>query len=95
MVSHNLRDRGGTALLGGNLAEGDLSLFVDGEGGDLHLVSSASAAIDQGVALASGVCDEDMDGDPRPIGAARDIGADEYYVFVPRFSLFLSLVIKN
>lgn len=78
LVSHNLRDRGGTAFLAGNLASGSLSLFADGAGGDLHLASGASAAIDCGVALADGVCDEDMDGHPRPLGAARDIGADEY-----------------
>jgi hypothetical protein len=95
LVSHNLMDRGGTALMGGNLERGDLSLFVDGAGGDLHLVSSATAAIDRGVALASGVCDEDIDGHPRPAGAARDIGADEYYVFVPRHQLFLPLVVRN
>jgi hypothetical protein len=95
LVSHNLQDRGGTAVLAGNLESAPLSLFVDGAGGDLHLVSSASAAIDRGVALPSGVCDEDMDGHPRPTGAARDIGADEYYVFVPRYALFLPLVISD
>jgi hypothetical protein len=95
LVSHNLMDRGGTALLGGNLQRGDLSLFVDGAGGDLHLVSSATAAIDRGVALASGICDEDIDGNPRPVGSARDIGADEHYVFVPRHHLLLPLVVRN
>jgi len=95
LVSHNLRDRGGTAVLEGNLESAPLSLCVDGVGGDLHLVSSATAAIDRGVELAGGVCDEDMDGDPRPTGAARDIGADEYYVFVPHHHLFLPLVARN
>ena len=95
LVSHNLRDRGGTALLAGNLEDAPLSLFVDGAGGDLHLVPSASAAIDRGVALASGVCDDDVDGDPRPVGAAPDIGADEYYSFVPSDYLFLPLVISS
>lgn len=78
LVSHNLRDRGGTAYLAGNLEDAPLSLFVDGTNGDLHLAASASLAIDQGVVLAGGLCDDDMDGDPRPIGSARDIGADEY-----------------
>jgi hypothetical protein len=95
LVSHNLRDRGGTAVLAGNLESAPLSLFVDGPGGDLHLVSSAAAAIDRGVALESGVCDEDIDGNPRPVGAARDIGADEYYSFVPSHYLFLPLVIRS
>jgi hypothetical protein len=44
----------------------------------LHLLASASAAIDQGVALPAGLCDNDIDGDPRPLGLAPDIGADEF-----------------
>jgi hypothetical protein len=78
LVSHNLRDRGGVAFLAGNLEDAPLSLFVDGAGGDLHLAANASSAIDQGEALAGGLCDDDIDGDLRPIGPARDIGADEY-----------------
>jgi hypothetical protein len=78
LATHNFMDRGGTARLAGNLDDQPLSLFVDGPGGDLHLVSGASAAIDQGVAVAGGLCDDDIDGDARPIGAARDVGADEY-----------------
>jgi hypothetical protein len=77
LVTHNLRDRGGTARLLGNLEHQPLSSFVDGTGGDLHLVSSATVAIGQGVAVAGGLCDDDIDGDPRPIGRARDVGADE------------------
>jgi hypothetical protein len=83
LVSHNLRDRGGTASLQGNLDYAPLSLFVDGAGGDLHLLASASAAIDQGVTLAAGLCDDDVDGDARPSGSGRDIGADEYVVPAP------------
>lgn len=78
LVSHNLRDRGGVASLAGNLDDAPLSLFVDGAGGDLHLDASASSAIDQGVSLVGGLCDDDIDGDARPIGASRDVGADEY-----------------
>jgi hypothetical protein len=83
LVSHNLMDRGGAANLAGNLQDASLSLFVDGVGGDLHLASTAAAAIDQGAALAAGLCDDDFDGDARPIGAARDIGADEYGLTAP------------
>jgi hypothetical protein len=43
-------------------------------------VPSASAAIDQGVI--SGVTD-DLDGEPRPRGAAADVGADETGPVVP------------
>jgi hypothetical protein len=83
LVSHNLMDRGGSATLAGNLEYQPLSLFVDGAGGDLHLAATATAAIDQGESLASGLCDDDVDGEARPIGSARDIGADEYGVSPP------------
>jgi hypothetical protein len=75
LVSHNLRDRGGTAVLNSNLANAPLSLFVNGTGGDLHLLSTAVSAIDQAAPLAA--VTDDVDGDVRPYGAATDIGADE------------------
>lgn len=75
LVSHNLRDRGGTAVLSHNLQNAPLSLFVDAANGDLHLLASATAAIDQAIALAE--VSDDVDGEPRPAGAAPDIGADE------------------
>lgn len=78
LVTHNLEDRGGAAVLSGNLSNRPLSLFVDGANGDLHLKSSADAAIDQAVAIAAGLCDDDFDNQSRPEGSARDIGADEY-----------------
>jgi hypothetical protein len=56
---------------------------VDGSGGDLHLLPTATSAIDQGVALSAGLCDDDIDGDARSIGSARDIGADEYGIPAP------------
>lgn len=74
LVSHNLRDRGGTATRAGNLENAPLSLFVDGAGGDLHLTESASSAIDRGVS--AGVT-TDIDGQTRD--TSPDIGADEYY----------------
>jgi uncharacterized repeat protein (TIGR01451 family) len=80
LVTHNLRQReGASATLEGNLADAPLSLFVDGAGGDLHLAPSASSAIDQGVPVDAGLCDDDIDSDPRPAGGGRDIGADEVY----------------
>lgn len=80
LVSHNLLARDGDpiAFLAGNLSDATLSLFVDGAGGDLHLTGTADAAIDRGVSVAQSLCDDDIDGDARPLGAARDIGADEY-----------------
>lgn len=78
LTTHNLMDRGGSADLSGNLSGQPLSLFVDGANGDLHLDDSAGTAIDQGEALSSGICDDDADGQTRPMGSARDIGADEF-----------------
>ena len=80
LVTHNLRDRGGSATLAGNLENQPLSLFVDGAGGDLHLAASAAAAIDQ-VSRPPDVLD-DFDGDPRPLGPAADVGGDEYRTVV-------------
>jgi hypothetical protein len=77
LTTHNLMDRDGSAACSGNLDNQPLSLFVDGANGDLHLSASADAAIDHGEALASGLCDDDADGQTRPMGSARDIGADE------------------
>lgn len=76
LITHNLRDRGGAASLAGNLTDAALSLFVDGTGGDLHLASTATAAIDQVIAPSD--VPDDIDGDVRPVGVASDIGADEY-----------------
>ncbi|RLB57815.1 MAG: hypothetical protein DRI90_17530 [Deltaproteobacteria bacterium] len=77
IVTHPLRERdGASATEAGNLENAQLSLFVDGANGNLHLESGASAAIDQGTALPSGQCDNDIDGDPRDDGQL-DIGADE------------------
>ena len=67
LVSHNLMNRGGAASLDGNLENQPLSLFVDGANGDLHLAESADVAIDHGVLLSAGLCDDDLDGDARPI----------------------------
>ncbi len=75
LVSHNLRDRGGTAVLTNNLQNVPLSLFVNAANGDLHLRSTAAAAIDQATPLAE--VSDDLDGQARPFGPAPDLGADE------------------
>jgi len=93
LVTHSLLRRDGAAAnLLGHLAGQPLSLFVGGPGGDLHLNASATAAIDQGVAVEPGLCDDDMDGDPRPIGAGRDVGADE---FGTPWRVFLPMIVKQ
>jgi hypothetical protein len=76
IVTHPLRERdGASASVGGNLESAQLSLFVDGQNGNLHLDPGASAAIDRGVTVAGGLSDDDIDGDARD--ANPDIGADE------------------
>jgi hypothetical protein len=69
------RDGATAAQNEANLADADAALFADPEGADLHLASGATAAIDQGVVLEPGLCDDDIDGDLRD--ATPDIGADE------------------
>jgi hypothetical protein len=65
-----------------NATTGDPAFAADG----YHL-TSRSVAIDHGVN--SGVT-TDIDGDPRPMGAGYDLGADEF-----RFTIYLPLVIRN
>jgi hypothetical protein len=48
--------------------------FEDPDGGDYHL-SSTSPAIDRAI---DSVVVDDIDGDPRPVGSAPDVGADEW-----------------
>ncbi len=79
---YHLRD-GGAATEHHNLWHASLSLFEDPGSGNFHLVSGATSAIDQGADLTADV-PTDMDGQTRPIGAAVDIGADEYRT--PTFS---------
>jgi hypothetical protein len=79
LSSYRLWQRDGAkADLAGNLSNAPLSLFNNPATGDLHLLASASEAIDQGVTLPAGLCADDIDGDLRPLGLAPDIGADEF-----------------
>ncbi len=77
LVTHNLMERNNAqATADGNIENAPIDFFVDAESGDLHLdPDTASTAIDSGVYVAPGLCDEDIDGDPR--GEFRDVGADE------------------
>ena len=71
----HLRDSA-AATQGGNLLTATPSLFANPSAADLHLLASATAAIDQAPSLAA--VTNDIDGDLRPHGAAADIGADEF-----------------
>ena len=63
--------------------------FVDPLNGDFHL-KSKSPCIDRGNNSAPGLPDTDFEGNPRIVGSAPDIGADEYYIG----SLYLFLTLK-
>ena len=76
----NLRD-GATALQVGNVLSATPDMFVDPAAGDLHLLPTATAAIDKAPALPAVV--DDFDGDPRPIGDGTDVGADEFRATSP------------
>ncbi len=60
--------------------------FADPAGGDYH-IGPGSAAVDAGVD--AGVT-TDVDGDPRPVGAAPDLGADEF-----QYKTYLPLVLDG
>jgi hypothetical protein len=81
-VRNNLADApigsrdGATFGQSGNLLTATAGLFVDLAAADLHLRSTATAAIDQAPTLV-GVT-HDIDGHVRPYGSAYDIGADEF-----------------
>jgi hypothetical protein len=72
-----LADRDGAqGTLTGNVTNAQSDWFANPADGDLHLVASATSAIDQAVTLSD--VSDDFDGDARPIGPAPDVGADEY-----------------
>ncbi len=66
----------GTATLAANVTGARQQWFVDPAGGDLHLVAAISTVVDRGVTIAG--LQDDIDGDPRPMGRGVDIGADEW-----------------
>jgi len=71
----------------GNVTNAQSSWFVDASSADLHLVASATGAIDWAATLPE--VSDDYDGDTRPHGSAPDVGADEYGVSTPSASLSL------
>lgn len=58
------------------LADATGLAFADLANDDFHLTTDSIVAIDLATSLAN--VDIDLDGDPRPTGAAPDFGADEY-----------------
>lgn len=76
----HLRD-GATATLSGNLPTATPGMFVNPSAGDLHLLVSATNAIDKAPSLLT--VTNDFDGERRSRGAAPDIGADEFNTNTP------------
>jgi hypothetical protein len=95
-VRYNLTDGpivqrdGASGTLAGNLTNAQSAWFVNAAAGDLHLTASATAAIDQAVALADVV--DDFDGHFRPGGTAPDVGADEVGQLVLDETVYLPLI---
>jgi hypothetical protein len=71
----HLRDSA-TGILAGNLLTATPAMFANPSTGDLHLLSSATNAIDKAVSLTT--VTNDFDGETRPKGGGPDIGADEF-----------------
>jgi hypothetical protein len=76
----HLRDSA-TATLNSNLVTAVPGMFVNPLAADLHLLASATNAIDKGITLST--VTNDFDGDRRPRGASSDIGADEFTTNAP------------
>lgn len=77
LANDTLRQRdGAVAVVSGNIENAAANWFVNSSTGNLHLLGSASAVIDK--VTAPGAVPTDFDHEARPIGAASDVGADEY-----------------
>ncbi|MCB9302013.1 MAG: right-handed parallel beta-helix repeat-containing protein [Lewinellaceae bacterium] len=59
------------------LADAPEEIFIDDDAGDFHLKAGAQA-INAGTGLVQNIVEDDLEGHPRPIGAAYDIGAYEF-----------------
>jgi hypothetical protein len=76
----HLRDSA-TATQSGNQTTAVPGMFVNAANADLHLLASATNAIDKAVTL--GIATNDFDGDVRPKGVNSDVGADEFTTNTP------------
>lgn len=76
----HLRDSAVSAL-SSNVVTAVPVMFANPLAGDLHLLASATNAIDKGLTL--GTVTNDFDGDRRPRGTRSDVGADEFTTNAP------------
>lgn len=80
LTNKSIRARdGATGAVSNNLSNAQSNWFVNTSQGDLHLATSLSNVVDQGIDLMPYITD-DIDQNKRPQGTAVDIGADEYIV---------------
>ena len=85
VIQNNLTDGaiqardGATGTVAGNLTNATPDFFLDAPSGDLHVLPTAPA-LDAGLVMAD--CPADWDGEARPYGAGRDVGADEWTGFL-------------
>lgn len=79
-VPIHLRDSA-TATLTSNVVAAVPGMFANAAIADLHLLASATNAIDKGLTLTT--VTNDFDGDRRPRGARSDVGADEFTTNAP------------
>jgi hypothetical protein len=98
-LAYNLADGpivqrdGAGGVLTGNVTNAAESWFVAAASGDLHLLATATGAINQAATLAD--AQVDYDGLARPIGAAPDVGADEWGALNLPERVYLPLIIDS
>jgi hypothetical protein len=69
------RDGAPVAAMTNNIQNAQTSWFKNAAMGDLHLLPTATPALDQGMVMAE--FSNDIDGETRPEGGGWDVGADE------------------
>jgi len=67
---------GASGTVGNNATDATSAFFVDYTAGDLHLSSASPDVVDQAPGMVE--VTDDIDGQARPLGAAPDLGADEW-----------------
>jgi len=77
LVNKAIQSRdGGEAVLSANITDALVSWFKDLSAGNLHLAHAVDRVVNRGVNIIG--LFNDYDNQPRPIGLANDIGADEW-----------------